>query len=38
MALEAIEKALAGAGVKFLPDDGKGGPGLRIKVRRLDKK
>jgi transcriptional regulator with XRE-family HTH domain len=31
--LEAIRKALADAGVTFLPDDGKSGPGIRFKPK-----
>ena len=32
--VEAIRKALTAAGITFLPDDGKAGPGIRGKVKR----
>jgi hypothetical protein len=32
-AVEAIRDALESAGVTFLPDDGRAGPGLRVKIK-----
>jgi transcriptional regulator with XRE-family HTH domain len=31
--LEAIRKALTASGVTFLPDDGKHGPGIRLRAK-----
>jgi len=31
--IEKVRKALAGAGITFLPDDGKGGVGVRGRLR-----